>query len=419
MTLLASIAALERDTIRERTQMGKDRNAKAGKWVSGLAPFGYRTGSDGKLEIYDQESETVKMVFDLYGQDLTMLEIARYLNARGTETPATSKGTKNKTGGKWHPASISKILSAEVYTGKYQYLHGSKGNRKNIEIDVPIIIDIETFSDIQKKAKANSDLYRGRKGRLYLLRGLIFCGHCGLSMSGSTSNDNKHIYYRCPGANDRGQGKMCMARPIKAVGLEKAIWENILDIANHPEKFQEYFDDISKENQEKEKPLLDELSQVEESIQAKQKARGRILSMISRGVISDKEAESELQSLAIEIRSLNSRKDHLFQQEGKLKLSEEEFINSQVSLDLIKKHPNSLSDEEKFGIIQDMVKRIDIFTIIGDGKKVRNRADIRFELGNVLSYDYFRGKNSIQRLYELESTWEFQAFSKDGGIKIK
>lgn len=43
MTLLASIAALERDTIMERTLMGKERGARAGKWVSGAPPFGYKT----------------------------------------------------------------------------------------------------------------------------------------------------------------------------------------------------------------------------------------------------------------------------------------------------------------------------------------------------------------------------------------
>lgn len=420
MTLLASIAALERDTIRERTQMGKDRNARAGKWVSGLAPFGYRRSvDDGRLEIYHQESETVKMIFDLYNQEMTMVEIARYLNARGTETPATSKGTKNKTGGKWHPASISKILSADVYTGKYQYLHGSTSNRKNIEMDVPIIIDIEVFSDIQKKAKANADLYRGRKGRLYLLRGAIFCGHCGASMSGSSANGNKNIYYRCPNTSDLGQGKKCTSKGIRAVELENAVWKDILELANSPEKFQEYFDDMVKDNREKEVPLLGELLQVEEAILLKQKARGRILSMITRGVISDQEAETELQSLAIEIRSLNSRRENLFQQEGEIKSTEEELINSEIALNAIKKYQDSLGEWEKFGIIQEIVRRVNICTVNEDGQKTRNRADIRYSVGIVWSHHFLRTKDSIQNFYSIESTWEFQAFSKNGGVRIR
>jgi len=94
MTLLASIAALERDTILERTLMGKERNARAGKWVSGASPFGYRIGDDGKLAIYEQEAETVKLIFKLYSEGMTMFELAKYLNAKGVETPAISKGLK-------------------------------------------------------------------------------------------------------------------------------------------------------------------------------------------------------------------------------------------------------------------------------------------------------------------------------------
>ena len=418
MTLLASIAALERDTIMERTQMGKDRNARAGKWVSGLAPFGYRVGNDGMLEVYDQEADTVKMIFDLYAQDMTMLEIARYLNARGTETPATSKGTKNKTGGKWHSASISKILSADVYTGKYQYLHGSKRNRKNIEMDVPVIIGIEIFSEIQKKSKINSDLYRGRKGRLYLLRGVIFCGHCGLAMSGSTANNNKHIYYRCPGVNDLGQGKKCTSRSINAINLENAVWEDILELVNHPDKFQEYFDEENKKNKERSIPITSELSGVEESILAKQKARGKILSMIVRGIVSDQEAEDELKDLAIEIRALNSRKEYLFEQKGREIDIEEEYVNSHIAFGIIKERANSLDIDDKFNVIQGLVSRVDVFTIMKNGNKGGNKATIKYTIGHCIELLIPSNSETHTKIYNIESTWTFQAFSKKGGTRI-
>ena len=419
MTLLASIAALESDTIRERTQMGKDRNARAGKWVSGLTPFGYRAGDDGKLKIYGQEAETVKMIFDLYNQDLTMVEIARYLNARGVDTPATSKGTKSKTGGKWHPASISKILSAEVYTGKYQYLQGSKGNRKNIEMDVPVIIDIEVFSDIQKKVKDNADLYRGRKGRLYLLRGIIFCGHCGLAMSGSTANNNKHIYYRCPGTADLGQGKKCTSRSIKAVDLENAVWNDILELVNHPDKFQKYFDEENEKNEERAIPISSELLGVEESIAVKQKARGKILSMVARGIVSDQEAEGELKDLAIELRALNSRKEYLFEQKGKEINIEEEFVNSRIAFDIIKERANSLDIDDKFNIIQGLVSRVDVFTIMKNGNKGGNRATIKYAIGHCVELPVPSNIEFNTKIYNIESTWLFQAFSKKGGTRIK
>ncbi|MHB8157730.1 MAG: recombinase family protein, partial [Desulfocucumaceae bacterium] len=62
MTLLASIAALERDTILERTQIGKERKTRDGFWTSGPPPFGYRIGPDKKLAVHDPEAETVRLI---------------------------------------------------------------------------------------------------------------------------------------------------------------------------------------------------------------------------------------------------------------------------------------------------------------------------------------------------------------------
>jgi site-specific DNA recombinase len=95
MTLLASIAALERETILERTQGGKDRNVKEGKWVSGAPPFGYRI-EDKRLVIYEPEAKTVRLIFQLYGDEMSTVEVAKYLNAKDVLTPTASKGTKIK-----------------------------------------------------------------------------------------------------------------------------------------------------------------------------------------------------------------------------------------------------------------------------------------------------------------------------------
>lgn len=42
MTMFASIATLERDTILELTSLGKDRAARNGKWTGGNRPMGIR-----------------------------------------------------------------------------------------------------------------------------------------------------------------------------------------------------------------------------------------------------------------------------------------------------------------------------------------------------------------------------------------
>jgi len=421
MTLLASIAALERDTILERTQMGKDRNARAGKWVSGAPPFGYRIGEEGKLVIYESEAETVKLIFKLYAEGMSMFELSKYLNAKGVETPATSKKTKSLSTGKWHAGHVSIILRNEAYTGIYNYLQRSKKNRETIEVGVPVLIDIETFGDIQKRILSNSDTTRGRRGKNYLLRGVIFCGHCKRAMVGNSGGSNGiKVYYRCTGTVDQGQGKRCNAKLITAVAIENAVWEDILEMVQNPEKFREYIDEAIAKNKDSIAPVINELSEVEESIQLKQKARGKILSMITRGVISDQEAEDELKTLSVEIRSLNSRKESLFEQQGKSKRIETETINSQVVFDFIRNNSATLDDEVKANIIQGLVERIEITTIFDTNNRKRgNVAVMSYWLGRSMELNIPTDSQLQTTLINIESTWEFQAFSRFGGRRIK
>jgi site-specific DNA recombinase len=418
MTLLASIAALERDVILERTQSGKDRNARAGKWVSGASPFGYRIGEEGKLIIHDKEAETVRLIFKLYSEGMTMFELAKYLNAKGVETPATSKGTLGKSTGKWHAGHVSIVLKTEAYTGIYNYLQRSKKNRETIEVEVPTLIDIEFFNSMQKKILSNSDNSRGKKGRLYLLRGVIFCGHCGRAMIGNSGGTNK-AYYRCGGTMDQGQGKRCSAKQMKATVIEEAVWTDILEIVKNPEQFKEYVDKSIAKTKETIIPMINELAEAEESIQLKQKAKGRILSLITRGIISDQDAEKELKSLSLEIRSLISRKEYLFEQQDISKSIETDVINSKVVFDFITKQSQTLDEKIKARIIRGLVKKIEVFTIEEDSIKRGNKAVMLYRLGRSLELR-LSGDSQLQtNLYNVESTWEFQAFSRRGGHRIK
>jgi site-specific DNA recombinase len=417
MTLLASIAALERETILERTQMGKDRNAKQGHWVAGAPPFGYRI-TDHKLEIYEPEAETVRLIFKLYREGMSTVEIPKLLNANNKPTPATSKGTKNKSSGKWHAGHISIILRSEVYAGKYIYLKRSRKNKETIEVESPIIIEPSVFQETQKLIIENSDKARGNKGRFYLLRGLIYCGHCGRALVGS-SGDSKsgRVYYRCSGTIDQGQGKRCDSKLIRATDVENAIWEDIKELFNHPEQFEQYIDMALEENKKSES-LDGELAEVENNIQSKHDARSRILSLVSRNIISDHEAESELKNLADDISALEERREFLFGKQNENKLTETEILNTKIIFDILQKHQDTLTDEEKAQIINGIVKRIEVFTVTDENGKRGNRVEVAYRVGG-MGLGNSGDSQMNTTLYSIESTWIFQAFSRKGGFRLR
>ncbi len=88
--ILAVFAQLERDSIVERTKMGKERRAKSGKYSGGPAPIGYRV-DNGRLVVDEYEALQVKEVFNLY-KDHGQNKTASIMN---------NKGYKTKYG-KWH-----------------------------------------------------------------------------------------------------------------------------------------------------------------------------------------------------------------------------------------------------------------------------------------------------------------------------
>lgn len=419
MTLLASIAALERETILERTQGGKKRNAKIGHWVSGSPPFGYHIGEDKSLIIFEPEAEIVRLVFKLYQEGMTTVDVAKYLNAKDKPTPAMSKGHKGKSSGKWHAGHVSIILKTEAYTGIYHYLKRSKKAKETIEMETPVIIDRELFNEAQNKIFENSDNARRARGRFYLLRGLIFCGHCGRAMVGNSGHSkNGRVYYRCTGTVDQGQGKRCTAKLIRAVDIENSVWEDIVEVFEHPEKFEKYINKHLEENKENEPQINEELAEVERTIQLKQKARGKILAMISKDIISESEAESELRNLAAEISALNERREFLFEKQNFAKEQETEILNAKIVIDTVKPYLNTLSDEDKARIIRGFVRRIEVFTITKENGKKGNMATAQYTIRGM----GLRNSGDVQlhtTLYTLESTWIYQAFSRTGGIRLR
>ncbi|WP_432408450.1 recombinase family protein [Wukongibacter sp. M2B1] len=176
--ILAVFAQLERETIIERTKLGKERRAKEGHWNGGPAPIGYDL-IDGKLIINEFEAIQIRKAFDLYrnhGQNKT----AEILNEMGYKTKY----------GNWKGRSISRILSNPIYIGMVHYKDDIfRGNHK-------AIISEKEFNNIQEIIKSRSR--PRRTNSKYLLGGLMWCGYCGARLKASfstTGKKGKRFYY--------------------------------------------------------------------------------------------------------------------------------------------------------------------------------------------------------------------------------
>ena len=178
--LLAVFAQLEREQIKERTQMGRLARAKQGLYHGGgQIPIGYNY-ENGKLQINPYEAEQIRKIFDWYisGESfksiLAKLQEAKY---------ATKYGEYNN----W--TSIRYILNNETYTGRMSFGAYSMENAHEAIVTKE---EYHTVLDIMAKRK---EQYKCSFRSKYLLTGMLFCGRCGARFY--VKANSTYRYYAC------------------------------------------------------------------------------------------------------------------------------------------------------------------------------------------------------------------------------
>jgi site-specific DNA recombinase len=217
-------AEYEREKILERTRRGRRYSASRGNVsVFGRAPYGYRYVSkrasrgEARWEIDPVESETVRFIFELVGQQgYSLAAVCRELKSRGTRT---RQGKSN-----WARATLHGILLNPAYCGEASYgktrlcprKPGRRAKRgdpvvprqakvavatpveEQIMIPVPSLVEKPLFEVVRKRMEENRGRQRERQnGPKYLLSGLLICGHCGSAYCSRRQGSAQSTYYRC------------------------------------------------------------------------------------------------------------------------------------------------------------------------------------------------------------------------------
>ncbi len=173
-----------------RTKVALGQMVQEGRFRGGVAPYGYRLVPSGilnkrkhevmKLEIDENESKVIRMIFDLcIGSGYGRFKIANFLTEQGIHT---------REGRNWHEATIGHILHNIMYTGVLR-----SGKTYSEVFDDLQIITTANFQLAQKLMEERVNEYnekrtmpKNTRGQS-LLSGNVFCGHCGGRLTLTTS----------------------------------------------------------------------------------------------------------------------------------------------------------------------------------------------------------------------------------------
>lgn len=164
-----------------------------GKYVQHYSPYGYKKSENDKYQLVIDEKvvNNVKMIFNMYLEGYSQGQIAKELTKRKIDTPKKYKG-QNVVINEWRNDSISRILKDPTYIGelvlnKYKSDYITKKVKKTPREEWILkeniheaIIDKETFEEVQKMLE--DKFYKPKRKYEYLLKDLVYCGHCGARM---------------------------------------------------------------------------------------------------------------------------------------------------------------------------------------------------------------------------------------------
>jgi DNA invertase Pin-like site-specific DNA recombinase len=191
----AFFARKELKMITKRLQCGRMKSVSDGNYISPYAPFGYDK-RDKTLAINEKESQTVKLIFELYAnQGYGDTRIAKYL---------TGCGVPNKHGRPaWDKTTVRNIIRNPVYIGKVSwnkraYRYRENGKRTS-RFSAPsgwkvyngrhdAIIDEKLFEKAQNAISRNT-VPRLQKAKVLRnpMANMMRCRACGAAMTIRTS----------------------------------------------------------------------------------------------------------------------------------------------------------------------------------------------------------------------------------------
>lgn len=420
LTVLAGVADLERETVLERMWYGANRAARAGKWLGGIVPYGYRVNEEGCLEISEDmlscmdmsEADVIRLIYRLVTeQRYSTIKVADYLNALGVPPSYVKDGRQVKRGkrmvntaGIWRPGRIRNMIVNTTYKGIHYYGKRTNKKRELVPREVPAIVSKETWQKAQEVLKDNQLEAMKNAKRRYLLRGMIKCGICGLTYHGtaySGPEGEPKAYYLCGGKTAyRGplNGK-CTAKNIPQDWVEDLVWSACVDFINNPgDALQELAATMHTKKFQK-VALEDEKQKIVLAIDEKEAEKQSILDLYRKKIISSLDVEQQLHKITLEKASLEQRVKELEKQikseetaVGQFDTAEELLLALKVKLD--SDPPFDVRRE----IVRALVKEVVIDTKPGDNGRPQAIVTARYTFFKVVIRTPVREENNLEIL---------------------
>lgn len=229
LTLLASFAQAEAESISANEKWSVQKHFEKGEPNTGILCFGYDWHPETKtLTINEEEGKWVKYIYEQYLGGASI---------KGLMLDLKEKGVCGKRGNPIQRSTIRRILSTETYVGDLllqRYfspeIHKPKLNEGEVEQVLVTdahepLVSREDFAKVQERMQSRAKAADNFGYKKTFFAGLVKCGKCGYACNHVHHHrtDRKYAHIEC----NRRKTKQCDLLPIREAEL-KDIMESVV-----------------------------------------------------------------------------------------------------------------------------------------------------------------------------------------------
>jgi site-specific DNA recombinase len=300
--VIGTVAQMEKIRIKERVRDAKQSIVDRGLILeSGRAKYGYQY-QNGKRVIDPVTSEIVKRIFNDVANGVSLNQLALILNHEGVPPPRV----------KWSQEGLGKIVRDASYYGApmlwNQTTPTDKRSQKNgrrirvrtegkaIGSDTPEIVTRQVWDQAQINVAKNKKL-GGKKKLTLWLRGHVFCGQCGHTMTPHPLHNGKYEYRCCYGAANKTS---CTKAGYPIDEVENQIRLTLDHYFNLPELVKNLVAENLPENVDWQERVTD----AEELVSQLKKKLGKVVARIgdTDDSVVEEAIENQMKAIAFEIK---------------------------------------------------------------------------------------------------------------------
>jgi len=387
--MLASFAEYDRENIKERTTAGIHRAFRNGKH-GGRIPYGYDVIDEaGTFEVVEHEARVVREIVANVAAGATLYSEAVRLNDLCEPSPGRKyRGRPRVYGASWAPSTVREMVKQTTYSGTHA-IHTK--NAGVIEREVPAIVEPPLREKALARLEENRRYSGGKPGqRPYLLRGLLYCEHCGTAYVGAVKTNaakKRYYYYTCRGRLSAYQDKRkkepgCPG--VQAKWLEDLVWADCRRFLRDPGEVLERVKEQMACGPEGERGGLEERrASLSTRLATKQAEKDRYVRLYAAGHLDEEELDTyladirnQVENLKLLISSIEADLSHADEEKALVASTEAWLVALRENLDVVEE-----DTEEAFAKRRELVKLLVERMVARRDEEGALKVDITYRFG--------------------------------------